>query len=175
MQRYTVYCICKLLYMFRVLLPPAAIEYTTRCNVTQFIVSGNCSTCFEWYLHSSSGAHTTVSTALSDRDCYLRLIAADSSNGLTNTRCCRCSCMRSWWWVEVPPETCRAVSRYNKLCNVASCWMYIGIALWNFSYFSYFLKTGTRTSDTHFGHQVKCPIFFLDFKQIWNLTAGFHS
>jgi len=19
--------------------------------------------------------------------------------------------MRSWWWVEVPPETCRAVSR----------------------------------------------------------------
>jgi len=29
---------------------------------------------------------------------------------VTNTRCCRCSCMRSWWWVEVPPETCRAVS-----------------------------------------------------------------
>jgi len=21
--------------------------------------------------------------------------------------------MRSWWWVEVPPETCRAVSRYK--------------------------------------------------------------
>ena len=32
--------------------------------------------------------------------------------------------MRSWWWVEVPHETCRAVSRYNKLCNVASCWIY---------------------------------------------------
>jgi hypothetical protein len=28
---------------------------------------------------------------------------------------------------EVPPETCIAVSRYNKLCNVASCWIYIGI------------------------------------------------
>jgi hypothetical protein len=40
-------------------------------------------------------------------------IAADSSNGVTNTRCCRYSCMRSWWWVEVPPETCRAVSRYK--------------------------------------------------------------
>jgi hypothetical protein len=38
--------------------------------------------------------------------------------------------MRSWWWVEVPPETCRAFSRY-KLCNVASCWIYeyIGILL----------------------------------------------
>ena len=26
-------------------------------------ISGNCSTCFRWYLHPSSGAHTTVSTA----------------------------------------------------------------------------------------------------------------
>jgi len=33
--------------------------------------------------------------------------------GVTNTRCYRYSCMRSWWWVEVPPETCRAVSRYK--------------------------------------------------------------
>ena len=38
-------------------------------------------------------------------------MAAGSSNGLTNTRCCRYSCLRSWWWVEVPPDTCRAVSR----------------------------------------------------------------
>jgi hypothetical protein len=40
-------------------------------------------------------------------------IAADSSNGVTNTRCCRYSWMRSWWWVEIPPKTCRAVSRYK--------------------------------------------------------------
>jgi len=40
-------------------------------------------------------------------------IAADSSNGVTITRWCRYSCMRSWWWVEVPPETCRAFSRYK--------------------------------------------------------------
>jgi hypothetical protein len=26
-------------------------------------ISGNCSSCFGWYLHPSSGAHTTVSTA----------------------------------------------------------------------------------------------------------------
>jgi hypothetical protein len=40
-------------------------------------------------------------------------IAADSSKVLTNTRCCRYSCMRSWWWVMLPPGTCRAVSRKN--------------------------------------------------------------
>jgi len=37
-------------------------------------------------------------------------IAADSSNSVTNTRRCRYSCLRSWWWLVVPPETCRAVS-----------------------------------------------------------------
>jgi hypothetical protein len=37
--------------------------YPTRCNATQFILSGNCSTCFGWYHHLSSGAQTTVSTA----------------------------------------------------------------------------------------------------------------
>jgi hypothetical protein len=37
--------------------------YPTRCKVTQSILSGNCSTCFRWYLHPSSGAQTTVSTA----------------------------------------------------------------------------------------------------------------
>ena len=38
-------------------------------------------------------------------------IAAGSSNGLTDTRCCRYSSLRFWWWVVVTPETCRAVSR----------------------------------------------------------------
>ena len=37
--------------------------YPTKCNITQFILSGNCSTCFGWYHHPSSGAQTTVSTA----------------------------------------------------------------------------------------------------------------
>ena len=37
----------------------------------------------------------------------LAAITAGSSNGLTNTRCCRYSCLRSWWWVVVTPETCR--------------------------------------------------------------------
>ena len=37
--------------------------YPIRCNVTQFILSVNLSTCFGWYHHPSSGAQTTVSTA----------------------------------------------------------------------------------------------------------------
>jgi hypothetical protein len=37
--------------------------HPTRCNVTQFILSGNCSTCFGWYHHPLSGGRTTVSTA----------------------------------------------------------------------------------------------------------------
>ena len=48
--------------------------YPTRCSVTQFILSGNCSTCFGWY-HPSSGAQTTISSIwyLSHRYCYLPL------------------------------------------------------------------------------------------------------
>jgi len=67
---------------------------------------------------------------LSHRYCYLLLTVVGSSNGVTNTSFCMCSCLRSWWRVVVPPETCRAVSRWNKLCNVASCWIYIRIFLW---------------------------------------------
>ena len=58
------------------------------------------------------------------RYCYL-LLAAGSSNGVTNTRCCIYSCLRCWWWVAVTLETSRAVSRQNKLCNVASGWICI--------------------------------------------------
>jgi hypothetical protein len=37
--------------------------YPTRCNVTGFILSGNCFTCSGWYHRPSSGAQTSVSTA----------------------------------------------------------------------------------------------------------------
>jgi len=37
--------------------------YPTRCNVTQFILSGSCPTCFGCYHHPSSGAQTNVFTA----------------------------------------------------------------------------------------------------------------
>jgi len=97
MQRYTVYFIWKL------------------------------STCLEWYHHPSSGGQTTVSRASGIRQtvtatCGWRQVAVTVWQ---NTRCSRYSCLRSWWWVVIPLETCRAVSRLNKLCNVASCWIYI--------------------------------------------------
>jgi len=45
------------------------------------------------------------------------MIAGDSgSDILTSTKRCNYSYMRSRWWVELPPETCRAVCRKNKLC-----------------------------------------------------------
>ena len=79
----------------------------TLCSLFIF---GNCSTCFGWYLHPSSGAHTTVSTAsgacqtVTATCCYhgrvetssnSSTIAAGSSNGLTSARCCRYSCVCS--------------------------------------------------------------------------------
>jgi len=93
MQRYTVYFIWKLLYIFR-MVPSPIIRRANNCIYSI------------WYL--------------SDRYCYLPL-AADSNNGVTNTRCCRYSCLRSWWWVTVPYETCRVVSRAKwLLCSHVS-------------------------------------------------------
>jgi hypothetical protein len=46
---------------------------------------------------------------------------------LTSARCCNYSYMCSWWWVELPPETRRAVYRnIKKLYKVAS-WTIIDI------------------------------------------------
>ena len=60
-------------------------------------ISVNCSTCFRWYLHPSSGAHTTVSRASGTCQTVTATcrIATGSSNGLTGTRCCRYSCVCS--------------------------------------------------------------------------------
>ena len=107
--------------------------YPTRCNVSQFI--------YFWIMpyHPSSGAHTTVSTAsvtcqTVTATCRCRGVAG-SNYSLTSARSCRYSCMCSGWWLEIPPKTCRAVSRNCStcfrwyLCNISSCWMYIRIYL----------------------------------------------
>jgi len=60
MQHYTVYFIWKLLYMFLMVPPPIIRSVNYIYSI--------------WYL--------------SHRYCYL-LLAAGSSNGVTNTRCCR--------------------------------------------------------------------------------------
>jgi len=148
MQRYTVYITWKLLYMLRVA-PPPIIRRENNCIYSIWCFSHRYCYLPLIYIQQDATLHNLfyLETALhvsgdtsthhqERKQLYLQnlvfvtplllpaAIAAGSSNGLTNTRCCRYSCMRSWWWVKAQPETGRAVSRYNKLCNVASCWIY---------------------------------------------------
>jgi len=103
MQRYTVYFIRKLLYIFQVV-PPPIIRSANNFIYSIWYLSHNF--CYlpltwkswNWFEHTQTSSNSST-------------IAADSNNGVTNTRCCRYSCLSSWWWVVVPPETCRAVSR----------------------------------------------------------------
>jgi len=52
-----------LLIILTTLEPQYSNIYLTGCNFTQFTYIWKLLTCFGWYLHPSSGAHTTVSTA----------------------------------------------------------------------------------------------------------------
>ena len=81
----------KLLYMCRVVSPPI-IRSTHKCTYSIWYLL-NCY-CYRLILWKSCNSST---------------IAAGSSNGLTSTRYCKYSYVCSWWWVEISPETCRAV------------------------------------------------------------------
>ena len=98
----------------------------------------NCSTCFRWIL-THHQKHKTVFSALvfvkplllpaaivEELSLNTSTIAAHSSNRLTNTRCCRYSCMCSWWLVGIHPKHVEQFTEINKLCNFASCWFYSG-------------------------------------------------
>ena len=108
-------------------------------HYTVYIFLEYCSICFGWYLHPSSGAQITVftvsgtcQTIIATCSYYGRVetalhsqpAAAGSSNGLTSTRHCKYSCLCSWWWVEITPETCRSIFQKKINCNIASCWKY---------------------------------------------------
>jgi hypothetical protein len=71
-------------------------------------ISGNCSTYFGWYFHPSSGGHTTVSTA----------------SGIYHT-----VTVDDGW--KYHPKYVEQFPDINKMCNVASFWIYeyIGIYL----------------------------------------------
>jgi len=60
-------------------------KYPTKCNYTQFVLSVNCSTCFGWFLHPSSGAQITIFTASGtgqlEKSLRSSTIATVSSNG----------------------------------------------------------------------------------------------
>jgi hypothetical protein len=42
-------------------------KFQQDAHITEFILSDNCSTCFQLYYHPSSGAQTTVTTASGNR------------------------------------------------------------------------------------------------------------
>jgi len=73
-------------------------------------ISGNCSTCFMWYLHPSSGAHITVSTASVWQipDAVDTVVYAPDDGS------------------RYHPKHVEQFPYINKLCNVASCWIFIG-------------------------------------------------
>ena len=75
---------------------------------------GNCSTCFGWYLHPSSGVHTTVSTVSG----ICHTVAVD-----------KVVCAPDDGW-RYHPKHVEQLPDINKLCKGASCWIYIGIYLW---------------------------------------------
>ena len=77
-------------------------------------ISGNCSTCFGWYFHPSSGTHTTVSTA--SGICHT-VTAICRYRGRVGTGL-------SVLWVAYHPKHVEQFPDINKLCNVASCWIY---------------------------------------------------
>ena len=137
---YAVYCMSKVRKA-----TPIPIYIQQDAKLHSLFISGNCSTCFGWYFHPSSGAHTTVSTA----------------SGIYQTVIANC-CYRERVWTAVPtlpwtrqvaitvwqvqdavdtvvcapddgwryrPKYLEQFPDINKLWNVASCWIYIGIYL----------------------------------------------
>jgi hypothetical protein len=81
-------------------------DFPTRCNYTYTV-----------YLYLQTALHVSGGISTHHQELILvwkpTTLTTGCSNGHTNTRCCRYSDMSSWWWVEIPPETCTAVYRYK--------------------------------------------------------------
>ena len=77
-------------------------------TIYSLFISVNCCTCFGRYHHPSSAARNTVSTV----------------SGINET--CTATCReRRWWWVKYRPKYVEQLTDLNKLCSVASCWIFI--------------------------------------------------
>jgi hypothetical protein len=88
----------KLLYMFRVVTPPI-IRSTYNCNYSIWHWSNRFCYLPLWWRSWNCSSSSNFST----------------SDGRTSPRCCDYSYICSWWWVELPSETCRAV--YKNIIN----------------------------------------------------------
>jgi len=98
---YSLLYFCKLLYMFRVVTPPI-IRSTYNRNYSIWHWSNRLCYLPLWW--RGWNCRSNLST-----------IAERSRDGLTSARCCNYGYMCSWWWVELPPATCRAV--YKNIIN----------------------------------------------------------
>jgi hypothetical protein len=119
-----------ILLMWRIRWAPNSIPIHIQQDATlhSLFISGNSSTCFGWYFHPSSGAHTTVYTA------------SDICHTVTAT--CRYrgrdGIGLSVLWVAYAPDDGwkyhpKRVEQFpdiSKLCNVASCWIYTCIGIY---------------------------------------------
>ena len=98
---YRVYFIWQMLYMFRVVTSPI-IRSTNNCIYSiWYLLHRYCYLPLSWKRWNWFECVQTSSNSST--------IAADISNGVTSIRCCSYSCLCSWRWVIVTPETCRAV------------------------------------------------------------------
>ena len=138
-------------------------------------ISGNCSTCFGWYLHPSSAAHTTVSTASGicqtvTATCHYKQQVAvmvwqipDAVNTVV------CAPDDGWRYhlkhVEQFPDI-------NKLCKVASCWTYNGIqnsftwAMWHLTFvhpcsLQYLLSSCLHSNILQINTCIKCSFYYM--------------
>ena len=96
-------------------------------KLQSLFISVNCSTCFGWYLHPSSGAHTTVSTASGTcqtvtATCRYRGEVGTTAWQVPNT-VDTVACARDDGW-RYHPKHVEQFPEINKLCNFASCWIY---------------------------------------------------
>jgi hypothetical protein len=98
MQRYTVYFIWKLLYMFRVV-PLPIFRSANNCIYSIWYLSHRfCYLPLSWKIWNwfECVVGSVRHTQHTQTSCKFYTISADSSKGVTNTRCCRYSCLRSW-------------------------------------------------------------------------------
>jgi hypothetical protein len=128
---YSLLYFSKLLYMFRVVTQPT-IRSTHNCNCSIWHWSYFETQYVKWAKDERYGP---VSTKFRDRSgvptpLRLRKVSRHGSitllfswlhthcifRCLTSVRYCNYSYMCSWWWVELPPKTCRAVYR-----NMINC------------------------------------------------------
>ena len=92
-------------------------------NSHSLFISGNCSACFGWYLHPSSGAHKTVSTASGTYQTVILHRVWQMPDAVDTVVCAPDDGRR------YHPKYIEQFPEINKLRNVASCWIYIRIYL----------------------------------------------